>query len=352
VISNYLVIGCIGLLCRGAILWGRKSLPRERWQFFASIPVNKQEDGAWRAVNITWYGLILSTSTIFAVAVYLVMLGAAGVPVAASLTLMALLLLICVPAASLVARIVEKKPATLTIGGAAFIGGIAAPLLVLLVNRFAEKLFGAEIPMVQALAACSVSFLFGEGMGRLACLSYGCCYGRPVDQYRGILRRIFDWTAVVFEGKNKKIAYASGLEGRKMVPIQLITMLASSAAGIVTLLLYAEGNPLAAYLGAATFAGSWRIFSELFRNDYRGAGKISAYQIMSGITICFAFGIALLPWSGNPTFSVDLVHGALSLWSPGILIILFAVWLGLVAFSGISTTTYSRVSFHLHRDRI
>lgn len=351
-IKNYLVIGCIGIICRAAILLGRNTLPRERWQFFASIPVRKGEEGSWHAVNITWYGLILSASTVFAIAVYLIMLGAVGVPVEAGLSLMAMLLLLCVPAASLVARIVERKPATLTIGGAAFIGGITAPLLILLVNRFSMGIFGEELPMEQSLAACSVSFLFGEGMGRLACLSYGCCYGRPVDEYRGILRKIFSWSAVVFEGKNKKIAYAAGLDGRKIVPIQLVTMLVSSFAGIITLVLFAEGKPLAAYLTATGFAGFWRIFSEFFRNDYRGTGKVSAYQLMSGFSVVYAVAVSLLLRGGSPLFSVDLVRGALTLWSPGILIVLFTTWLGLVAFTGISTTTYSRVSFHLHRDKI
>lgn len=351
-IKNYLVIGCIGLLCRAAILLGRNKLPLERWQFFASIPISKEAEGSWQAVNITWYGLILSTATVFAVVVYLIMTGAVGVPVAASLSLMGLLLLICVPAASLVARLVERKPATLTIGGAAFVGGIAAPFLILLLNRFASAAFGVELPMGQTLAACAVAFLFGEGMGRLACLSYGCCYGKPVEEYRGILQKIFTWSAVVFEGKNKKIAYAAGLDGQKIVPIQLITMLASSLAGVVTLVLYAEGKPLLAYLAATAFAGFWRIFSEFFRNDYRGGGKISAYQVMSVFSVFFALGVSLFLPGGNQLPAVDLLRGTLSLWSPGILITLFATWLALVAFTGISNTTYSRVSFHLHRDRI
>ena len=352
-IKNYLVIGGIGLICRAAILLGRNKLPRERWQFFASIPVSKDTEGSsWQAVNITWYGLILSSATIFAVVIYLIMLGAVGVPVAAALSLMALLLLICVPAASLVARLVERKPATLTVGGAAFVGGIVAPFLILLLNRFAASLFGAELPMGQTLAACAVAFLFGEGLGRLACLSYGCCYGKPVAEYRGILRKIFDWSAMVYEGENKKIAYAAGLDGHKIVPIQLITMLALLFAGVVTLVLYAEGKPIPAYLVATIFAGFWRIFSEFFRNDYRGEGKVSAYQVISGFSIVYALGVSLFLRGENAQLSVDLLRGTLSLWSPGILLVLFATWLALVAFTGISTTTYSRVSFHLHRDRI
>jgi len=351
-VKNYLVIGFIGLICRGAILLGRNKLPKEKWQFFASIPIRKESEGSWQAVNITWYGLILSAATVFAIIVYLIMLGAIGVPVEAALLLMALLLLICVPAASLVARIVERKQATLTIGGAAFVGGIAAPFLIMLLNLFAVHLFGTKIPMGQALAACAVSFLFGEGMGRLACLSYGCCYGKPVDEYLGILKKIFSWSAVVFEGENKKIAYAAGLSGRKIVPIQLITMLALSFAGVVTLVLYAEGKPLLAYLAATAFAGFWRIFSEFFRNDYRGGGKVSAYQLMSVFSIAFALGVSLFLRGEKPLPSVELLSGAFSLWSPGIMVVLLVIWIALVCFTGISTTTYSRVSFHLHRDRI
>lgn len=351
-IKYYLVIGGIGLLCRAAILLGRNKLPRERWQFFASIPVSKDTEGSWQAVNITWYGLILSTATLFAVVVYLIMLGAVGVPVEAALSLMALLLLICVPAASLVARLVERKPATLTIGGAAFVGGIAAPFLILLLNRFTAPFFGAELPLGQTLAACAVAFLFGEGLGRLACLSYGCCYGKPVAAYRGILRKIFDWSAVVYEGENKKIAYAAGLNGQKIVPIQLITMLASSFAGVVTLILYVEGRTVTAYLAATAFAGFWRIFSEFFRNDYRGGGKISTYQLMSVFSVIFALGVSLLLRNGNQSLPVDLLRGLLSLWSPGILVILLLTWVVLLCFTGISTTTYSRVSFHVNRDNI
>ena len=67
---------------------------------------------------------------------------------------------------------------------------------------------------------------------------------------------------MVFEGKNKKIAYAAGLDGRKIVPIQLITMLASSFAGVVTLVLFTEGKPLLAYLAATRLR---RFLEDFFR---------------------------------------------------------------------------------------
>lgn len=350
--GNWLVIAATGVLCGMGIRWGSRLLPGERWQFFASFPVRKRGDDSWEAVNITWYGVILAGAAVFAVALYLVMLGGAGVPAAAGVSLMIILLLVCVPASSMVARIVERKPATLTIGGAAFVGALVAPFAILALNRLGEPFAGAAIPMGQALAACAVAFLFGEGMGRMACLSYGCCYGKPVERYGGLLGRIFRKTAVIFHGRTKKISYASDLEGRRVVPIQSLTMLVSSLAGIATLSLYSLGHYPAAYLGATAFAGLWRVVSELFRDDYRGDGRISAYQVMSGVSVLYAAVVTVFLEDAHSTPPIDLAHGVISLWNPGLLLFLAAVWLLLVVFTGISSTTFARVRFHLHRDRI
>ena len=34
-----------------------RELPRERWQFVASLPLAKNSDGSWRGLNLTFYGL-------------------------------------------------------------------------------------------------------------------------------------------------------------------------------------------------------------------------------------------------------------------------------------------------------
>lgn len=350
--GNWLVIAATGVLCGLGIRWGSRLLPGERWQFFASFPVRKRDDDSWEAVNITWYGVILSGAAVFSVALYLIMLGGAGVPAIAGISLIILLLLVCVPASSLVARIVERKPATLTIGGAAFVGSLAAPFAILALNRFGEPLTGASIPMEQALAACAVAFLFGEGMGRMACLSYGCCYGKPVEAYGGLLGRIFSKTAVIFHGRTKKISYASDLEGRRVVPIQSLTMLVSSLAGIATLSLYASGHCAVAYLGATAFAGLWRIVSEFLRDDYRGEGRISAYQVMSGISVLYATVVTFFLDEARLFTPIDLARGVASLWNPGLLLFLAAIWFLLVMFTGVSATTFSRIRFYLRRDRI
>lgn len=350
--GNWMVIAATGVLCGMGIFWGSRHLPGERWQFFASVPLRKRDDDSWEAVNITWYGVLLSGAAVFAVALYLIMLCGAGVPASAGVSLMVLLLAVCVPASSAVARIVERKPATLTIGGAAFVGSLVAPFAILALNRFGEAATGMHIPMAQGLAACAVAFLFGEGMGRMSCLSYGCCYGKPVEAYHGLIGRIFSKTAVIFQGRTKKISYASELEGRRVVPIQSLTMLVSSLAGIATLSLYAWGHFTAAYLGATASAGLWRIASEFFRNDYRGEGKVSAYQVMSGVSVLYAAVVACFLPEARFFGPVDLARGVAALWDPGLFLFLAAVWLVLVTFTGISDTTFSRIRFHLHRSKI
>ncbi|HET6419905.1 MAG TPA: prolipoprotein diacylglyceryl transferase family protein [Geobacteraceae bacterium] len=351
-VDNYLFIAGLGIFCMSSIWWGTKRLPGENWQFFASIPVRKRGDGTWEAINITWYGLLVAGANVFAALIFFVMLGAVGVPFAASVFVLLTILLICVPAAGFVAQIVERKQATLTVGGAVFVGSIAAPFLIILINLVSRWLVGFVLPLPQTLAACAVAFLFGEGLGRLACLSYGCCYGKPVEEYEGILRQIFERTALVFYGKSKKIAYASGLEGRKIVPVQPVTMTAYVIAGMATLYLYAGGHCLAAYVTASIFASFWRVFSELFRADFRGGGRITAYQVMAGVSALYSVGVAVYLRNREVFIPGNLPRGAASLWSPGPIIALLAIWLIMVVFAGISTTTFSRVEFFLHEDRV
>ena len=114
-----------------------------------------------------------------------------------------------------------------------------------------------------------------------------------MDEYRGVLKKIFTWSAVVFEGKNKKIAYAAGLDGHKIIPIQLITMLASSFAGVVTLVLFTEGKPLLAYLAATALCRFLEDFFRILPQRLPRQGEISAYQLMSVFSVIFALAVSL-----------------------------------------------------------
>ena len=41
------------------------------------------------------------------------------------------------------------------------------------------------------LAALAIGYILGEGLGRLACLSFGCCYGKPLDQCGKVVSILF-----------------------------------------------------------------------------------------------------------------------------------------------------------------
>jgi prolipoprotein diacylglyceryltransferase len=90
----------------------------------------------------------------------------------------------------------------------------------------------ADLPLMPVMAALATAYALGEGVGRLACISFGCCYGKPMDQVHPLLRRLFARHAFVFTGPTKKIAYADGLDGREIFPIQAVTATLYCAAAL------------------------------------------------------------------------------------------------------------------------
>ncbi len=54
------------------------------------------------------------------------------------------------------------------------------------------------------MAVLSIGYTFGESLGRLACLSFGCCYGKPLSQCSEQIRNLFEHFNVVFTGETKK----------------------------------------------------------------------------------------------------------------------------------------------------
>jgi hypothetical protein len=51
-----------------------------------------------------------------------------------------------------------------------------------------------------------IAYAFGEGLGRLACISFGCCYGVALPEAHPLLRHMFDRWHFVFSGSMKKIS--------------------------------------------------------------------------------------------------------------------------------------------------
>jgi hypothetical protein len=188
-------------------------------------------------------------------------------------------------------------------------------------------------------------------MGRLACISFGCCYGKALSQSHPAIRRLFARHSFTFLGKTKKIAYASGLDGEKVIPIQAVTSVLYVATGLAGAFLYLSSRYTAAFVLATVVTQGWRSLSETLRADYRGEGRISAYQVMALIGIIYSLVIpALFP--AVPTSPLDLAAGLEILWNPGTLLFLQALWLAMFFYTGRSMVTGSTLSLYVHKDRI
>lgn len=338
-------------LCALYLLWGMKKLPGERWQIAAAVPLRKGDNGSWSGVNLTWYGILTANAYFVATALALILMGAAGISLRSVVALVLLLLGCCVPASRLVAQIVERKANTFTVGGAVFVGTLLAPWLVELVNRIPLGDQGLKVPVLPALAAISIAYAFGEGLGRLACVSFGCCYGKPLSSCHPKVARMVTPLALTFTGKTKKIAYASQLDGVKVVPVQGVTYVLYCAAGLAATFLFLRAHYGAAFLCALIATQGWRVISEFFRDDHRGAGRLSAYQVMGMIAIGYgAWMVGLFGSETAPT--AELGGGFTLLWTPGVLLFLQLIWLVIFLYTGLSRVTAATMSFHVNAEKI
>jgi prolipoprotein diacylglyceryltransferase len=330
--------------------WGFCNLPREKWQFLASLPSVRQPDGCWRGVNLTYYGVFNANAYLLATAVGICLLAALGIPCAGFFWIVAALLGVCVPASKLIARLVEKKKYTFSVGGAAFVGILGGPPLVWGLGQVLGARMGVELPLAATLAALAIAYAVGEGVGRLACISFGCCYGKPLARTHPLIRRLFGNRGFVFQGATKKIAFADGLDGEPVVPVQAVTAILYCAAAAVGLALFFGQCYRASFLEVVVVTQLWRFFSEFLRADYRGAGRISKYQTMSLVAAGAAVPFALL--CPPSVAAVDILAGLQSLWRPGVLVFLQALWLFAFLYTGRSQVTGARIHFHVLQDRI
>src|SRR4030095_6109039 len=86
-----------------------------------------------------------------------------------------------------------------------------------------------------------IAYTFGEALGRLACISFGC-YGVSLSAAHPILQKLLGRRHFVFSGKMKKISYASGMEGMQVVPIQAMTSLIYMLTGLMASFLFLKGS--------------------------------------------------------------------------------------------------------------
>ena len=343
-------ITLLGGIITAAIWWGAVTLPGEKWQIMAVVPTTRTFQGRWQGMNLTYYGALSATAYSFAVIIFIILSTAAGASLVWVGIFTGLILAVCMPASRIVARLVEKKNATLTVGGAVFVGSLTAPLITFLINATLGGIAGQSVHVLVILAAISVAYAFGEGMGRLACLSFGCCYGKPLNQCSPRVRKLFRGFCLVFHGKTKKIAYASNLDGQQVIPIQVITAILYNACALVGTWLFLAGHFGAALVETLVITQVWRIVSEFFRADFRGKFTVTPYQVMAGITILLALVLSLLPVP--PADLPRLYTGLDALWSPGTLLAVEFVWVVTFLFTGRSSVTGARITFNVQEDKI
>ena len=203
-ITDEFFVLSLGLLLASIVHWAFKRLPDERWQFLASVPIIKDTSGRWHGLNFTYYGLLTANALVFGVALLIVLFGALRIPMLVAVSVILAVLLVCWPAAKWVARVVERKPCTFTIAGAFFVGIFVAPAVIHSFNLFLPSVGIRPIPITPALAAVLIAYSFGEGLGRLACISFGYCYGALLSESHPLLQRLFNQRHFIFSGKDEK----------------------------------------------------------------------------------------------------------------------------------------------------
>lgn len=343
--DHILFISIISIFIFISIGWGFKALPKEKWQILAVLPREKRQ-GKWKGLNLTYYGLFSANAYTFAAAIFFILCASLKIPPYGICIFIAALLAVCLPASKIIAKIVEKKTGTLTVGGAVFAGTLVTPFLVWLVNLTT----GQYHTVITIMAAISIAYAYGEGLGRLACISFGCCYGKPLNLCSPFVRKLFSGFYLIFSGKTKKIAYASGFDGEKVIPIQVVTAVLYSISAIFGTWLFLNGYFASALLESMLITQVWRFISEFFRADFRGNFKITPYQIMSFASIFYSLGVVILFPESNAL--PHLASGLEALWNPWMILFLEMIWIITFLHTGKSVVTGAEISFFVFENKI
>jgi len=346
-----LLVAALGLGLGALLIWGFYTLPNERWQILAAVPVMKDSNGNWRGLNLTYYGFFCATAAGLGAAMLTFLCGGLGMSRTTILLLGSGIFAVCLPASGAVAKWVERKPHTLTIAGAMFVGFLITPGAVAIANLISTATGNPSIHLLPVSAALVISYALGEGVGRLACISFGCCYGKSLAEVHPVLRGIFSRWHFTFFGSTKKIAYAAGLDGTRVVPIQGLTALVYIASALLGTLLFLKGMYAIGFLATAAATNVARVSLESLRADYRGEGRFSAYQVMALVSLAYSLAIAVLAWASAPQSRPSLAAGFTALWTPEVLVFLMGLWIVAFLYTGRSSVTESRVSFYVLRHK-
>jgi hypothetical protein len=338
------------LLAAWIFRWAFRHLPSECWQIAVAIPARSRVVGdtgpTWPAVNITFYGVISAIAYMFAVLAFVFLAGAANQPIAAVAIFSMLLLLVGIPASKWVALWVEGVPGH-TIGGALFAVVLSVLPALSLTNMVCGVIGMPRAEPGVLLASAAIAYVLGEAIGRLACLSFGCCYGRSIDSATPLQRALYSSTATIYRGRFKKIAYASGLDGHPVIAVQSVACAALFGVFIISVWFFWKGHITLSLIIALGLAQLWRAYSETLRADYRGREGFTVYQGMAlvgvGLTLLYAW-IHDAPVSVMPTF----VRGLEVVTRIEVILCTQALAIAILALMGRSYVTSSRLEYQLH----
>ena len=346
---NSLFLACLCLTFAFLFWWAFHVLPREDWQILATLPLEKGNGRTWTGLNLTYYGFFTACAVTFAVAIFFILMGSLDTSNLMVLQFAILILGFTGPSAKIIARIVEKKSFTFTIGGASFVCMIIAPWLIMLINVMNED--EPFLPMIPTVAALCIAYAMGEGIGRLACISYGCCYGKPLSSCRPVFQRLFTRFHFQFTGKTKKTAYEAGLESVPLFPIQAVTAALYVSAGLVGTSLFLAGRFNLAIWVTLLVTQLWRVISEWLRADYRGVGKFSMYQVMALCGAVYLLAMSSL-WPNLRLNTPFISNGLKTLFNTHHILTLQILWLSIFVFTGRSQVTGATLSFFVRKERI
>jgi hypothetical protein len=345
-----ITIALIALVAFFTLRWSFRHLPEERWQFFAVLPVARDGEG-WQGVNITYYGVISALAYGVSIALFIFLCGAANQPSLLVMLFVVALLSVAIPASKWIAYWVEGSRATFTVGGALFITAMCAPILFYSVNAVGGVLGIGGLHAPSVVAAATLSYCLGEAIGRLGCLSFGCCYGKQLNDAGPIERLLYGASATTYRGRLKKISYASNLESIPVIAVQ-------SVASVVLFALFLFGLWLfwLHYFSIAlivTLVGSqlWRLYSETLRADYRGDARFTAYQKMAIVTLLVTLAVSIA-LSNVASVSLNAQRGFDALLRVEVLLSLQIIFIAIVYFMGRSTVTGAHLQMRLFRDRL
>ncbi len=346
-----LAIAIVGVF---SLRWSFKHLPEERWQFFAVLPTSRTERG-WQGVNITYYGIISALAYSIAIAAFVFLCGAANQSATLVTLFVAGLLMVAIPASKLIARWVEGSRATFTVGGALFATCLISPAVFYGVSVLGRLW---ELPALHApavIAAATISYCLGEAIGRLGCLSFGCCYGKPLSEAGPIEQLIYGRTATTYRGSLKKIAYASNLESVPVIAVQSIASVVLFTLCLLGLWLFWAHYFAAALLVSLAGSQVWRVYSESLRADDRGESSaktgLTIYQAMAAVTLVLTV-IAAWVLSNAAPLPLSAASGFSALLRAEVVVVLQLVFVAIVWFMGRSTVTGAHLQLLLFREKL